>query len=81
MTAAIGAGGLPGIAIVKGAVFIFGTLIASGPGGLVEIVSAAVSGGAVKIGNGLVDVLSGGFATLDARANRTSNFCSHTRRI
>ena len=54
-----------GTAIVSGVVTNFGTLIASGPGSLVEIVSGAVvSGGAVKIGNGIVDVLSGGTANV-----------------
>ena len=39
--------------------------LASGSGSLVEIVSGAVvSGGAVKVGNGIVDVLSGGTANV-----------------
>ena len=69
-TSAIGAGGMletssGGTAIVSGIVLNSGTLIASGPGSLVEIVSGAVvSGGAVKIGNGIVDVFSGGTANV-----------------
>jgi hypothetical protein len=50
---------------VSGVVLNSGTLIASGLGSLVEIVSGAVvSGGAVKVGNGIVDVLSGGSASI-----------------
>jgi autotransporter passenger strand-loop-strand repeat protein len=69
-TSAIGAGGMletssGGTAIVSGVVLNSGTLIASGLGSLVEIVSGAVvSGGAVKVGNGVVDVLSGGSASI-----------------
>ena len=69
-TSAIGAGGMletssGGTAIVSGIVLNSGTLIASGPGSLVEIVSGAVvSGGAVKVGNGIVDVRSGGSASI-----------------
>ena len=54
-----------GTAIVSGTVSNSGTLFASGSGSLVEIVSGAVvSGGAVKVGNGIVDVLSGGSANV-----------------
>jgi hypothetical protein len=66
--ATIGSGALletanGGTAIVSGTVLNSGTFIASGPGSLVEIVSgAAVTGGAVIVGNGILDVLSGGSA-------------------
>ena len=54
-----------GTAIVSGTVFNSGTLIASGSGSLVEITAGAVvSGGAVEVGNGIVDVLSGGSANV-----------------
>jgi hypothetical protein len=66
--ATIGSGALletanGGTAIVSGTVLNSGTFIASGPGSLLEIVSgAAVTGGAVIVGNGILDVLSGGSA-------------------
>jgi len=65
----IGAGALvetlvSGIAVVSGTVQNSGgTLLASGTGGFIEILDGGVvSGGAVEIGNGLVNVLSGGTA-------------------
>ncbi len=54
-----------GTAVVSGTIVNSGTLIASGPGSLVEIASGGVvAGGAVKIGNGVVDVRSGGTANV-----------------
>jgi hypothetical protein len=50
---------------VSGVLADSGTLLASGTGSLVEILSdGVVSGGAVVVGNGLVDVLSGGSANV-----------------
>ena len=58
-----------GTIFVDGALGNSGTLIASGPGSLVEIASdAVVGGGAVVIGNGVVDVLSGGTANIAFQA-------------
>ena len=52
-----------GTALVSGTIANYGTLIASGTGSLLEIDgSAVVSGGAVVVGNGIVDVLFGGTA-------------------
>ena len=74
VTTSIGSGGVlqtanGGTAIVSGTVFNSGTLIASGSGSLVEISSGAiVSGGAVVVGNGIVDVLSGGSANVAFRS-------------
>jgi hypothetical protein len=53
-----------GIVVVSGTVQNSGgTLLASGTGGFIEILDGGVvSGGAVEIGNGLVNVLSGGTA-------------------
>ena len=52
-------------AIVSGGLADFGTLLASGTGSLVEILSdGVVNGGAVLVGNGIVDVLSGGSANV-----------------
>ena len=68
--ASIGTGGMletasGGTAIVSGTVTNSGTLIASGRGSLMEIVnSAVVNGGKVEVGNGIVDVLSGGTANV-----------------
>ena len=54
-----------GTAIVSGTVFDSGTFIASGSGSLLEITrGAVVSGGAVIVGNGIVDVVSGGSANV-----------------
>ena len=54
-----------GTAVVNGTVINFGTLIGSGLGSLLEITEdAVVSGGAIKVGNGIVDVLSGGTADI-----------------
>jgi hypothetical protein len=70
VTTSIGAGGTVetangGTAIVSGTIANSGTLIASGTGSLLEIDgSAVVSGGAVVVGNGVVDVLSGGTANV-----------------
>ena len=70
VTTSVGSGGVlqtanGGTAIVSGMVVDSGTLIASGSGSLVEIVSSAVvSGGAVLVGNGIVDVLAGGSANV-----------------
>lgn len=59
-----------GTIIVSGALADSGTLMASGIGSLVEIDSGAVvSGGAVVVGNGLVDVLSGGSASVRFLSN------------
>ena len=59
-----------GTAIVKGIVTNSGTLMASGIGSLLEIIGGAVvSGGAVKVGNGVVDVLSGGTADVVFQSN------------
>jgi trimeric autotransporter adhesin len=59
-----------GTIFVDGALGNSGTLIASGPGSLTEIASdAVVGGGAVVIGNGVVDVLSGGTANIAFLAN------------
>ena len=59
-----------GTIFVDGALGNSGTLIASGPGSLIEIESdAVVGGGAVVIGNGVVDVLSGGTANIAFLAN------------
>jgi hypothetical protein len=59
-----------GTIFVAGALGNSGTLIASGPGSLIEIESdAVVGGGAVVIGNGVVDVLSGGTANIAFLAN------------
>jgi hypothetical protein len=59
-----------GTIFVDGALGNSGTLIASGPGSLIEIESdAVVGGGAVVIGNGVVDVLSGGTANVAFLAN------------
>ena len=59
-----------GTAIVSGAVTDFGTLIASGLGSLLEIESdGVVNGGAVVVGNGIVDVLSGGTANVKFLSN------------
>jgi hypothetical protein len=55
---------------VSGSVSNSGTLIASGIGGLVQIaIGAVVTGGAVVVGNGIVDVLSGGTASVGFLAN------------
>ena len=68
VTASIDAGGTiqtanGGTAIVSGTIANSGTLIASGTGSLLKIDgSAVVNGGAVVVGNGIVDVLSGGTA-------------------
>jgi hypothetical protein len=68
VTTSIDAGGTVktangGTAIVSGTIANSGTLIASGTGSLLEIDSSAVvSGGAVVVGNGIVDVLFGGTA-------------------
>jgi hypothetical protein len=70
VTTSVGSGGVlqtanGGTAIVSGTIVDSGTLIASGPGSLLEITSGAVvSGGAVIVGNGMVDVLSGGSANV-----------------
>jgi autotransporter passenger strand-loop-strand repeat protein len=70
VTTSIGAGATVetangGTAIVSGTIANSGTLIASGIGSLLEIDgSAVVSGGAVVVGNGIVDVLSGGTANV-----------------
>jgi hypothetical protein len=54
-----------GSIFVSGALANFGSLIASGAGSLLEIDSSAVvGGGAVVVGNGIVDVLSGGTANI-----------------
>lgn len=54
-----------GTIFVSGAPANSGTLIASGSGSLLEIdSSAAVSGAAVTVGNGIVKVLSGGSANV-----------------
>jgi subtilase-type serine protease len=54
-----------GSAIMSGGLADSGTLLASGTGSLVEILSdGVVSGGAVVVGNGIVDVLSGGSANV-----------------
>jgi hypothetical protein len=74
-----------GTALVRGATHNSGgTLFASGASSLIEIVSGAVvSGGPVEVGNGNVDVLSGGTA-MAARSFRkcrptNSNRCWRVR--
>ena len=59
-----------GSAIVTGTVVNSSTFTASGLGTLIEIGSGGVvSGGAVVVGNGIVDVLSGGSANVAFQAN------------
>jgi hypothetical protein len=59
-----------GTAIASGSIVNFGTLIASGTGSLLEIDSSAVvSGGAVIVGNGVVEVHSGGTANVRFLSN------------
>jgi hypothetical protein len=57
-----------GSAIVSGTVANSGTLLASALGGLIEV-AGVVSGGAVTVGDGIVDVLSGGTANIAFRSN------------
>ena len=52
-----------GSAIISGTLANSGTLLASALGSLIEI-AGVVSGGAVTVGNGIVDVLSGGTANI-----------------
>ena len=57
-----------GSAIVSGTLANSGTLMASALGSLIEV-AGVVSGGAVTVGNGIVDVLSGGTADIAFRSN------------
>ncbi len=69
-----------GSAVVSGTVVNSDALLASGASSVIDVVGV-VSGGAVTVGNGIVDVLSGGTANVAFLSTGTGGLARHRRHV